>query len=132
MTKDRLKKELLNGKRLNELFDFTDGQECLIYKGNFTENTLADEIVYIPDIYLNDIDINKVYDDKTEIERIISECFDAADFIRICKYHTSIAFDLFNLVDWQHPDLQDLLDSYYSDEDEFLKRYKIPISFFME
>ena len=53
MTKNELKMKLEAGAFLVDLFDFTYGQECLIYKGNFET---SDQIIYIPDVDLNEID----------------------------------------------------------------------------
>ena len=47
MTKRELKDKLLTGSVLEDLFEFSDGQDCLIYKGNFE---VSDQIIYIPDI----------------------------------------------------------------------------------
>ena len=33
MTKDELRKELKTGVKLEDIFKFTEGQDCLIYKG---------------------------------------------------------------------------------------------------
>lgn len=35
MTKKELRDKLYEGSHLEDLFDFSDGQECIIYKGNF-------------------------------------------------------------------------------------------------
>lgn len=122
MTKSELKNLLLNGSCLKDLFHFTDGQDCLIYKGDFeaTEN-----IVYIPDIFLNEIDIESTLDDEA-IENAVHHCCTGKDFIQECNGNVDLAKELFGLVDWQHPDLQDLLDGY--DEDTFFERYGVALS----
>ena len=51
MTKLDLERELKGGKKLVDLFTFTGGQECEIYKGDFSHST-AEDIVYIPDVLL--------------------------------------------------------------------------------
>ena len=52
MTKEELRNSLHQGNLISELFEFTPGQECDIYKGKWQ---VSDEIIYIPDIYLNSI-----------------------------------------------------------------------------
>lgn len=53
MTKAVLRLNLASGKTMNELFHYTAGQECLIYKA--AAFTAGNEIIYIPDIVFNDI-----------------------------------------------------------------------------
>ena len=61
MTKDELRTQLQAGKTLDDLFTFRLGQECLIFKEHlFPENPKArDEIIYIPDLSLNDLHPDK-------------------------------------------------------------------------
>ena len=48
MTKDELRKALEEGKQLDELFEFTDGQECQIFKAKCVAHFAGNhEIVYI-------------------------------------------------------------------------------------
>lgn len=117
MTKKELKDKLSAGANITSLFDLTDGQECLIYKGNFE---VSDQIIYIPDVDLNEIDIESVLDDE-EIENVISHCYTGNDFVEECNGHEDLAKELFGFVDWQNPNVQDLLDGY--DNEEFEERY---------
>ena len=117
MTKNELKMKLESGAFLVDLFDFTYGQECLIYKGNFE---ISDQIIYISDVDLNEIDTESVLEDE-EIENVIDCCYAGNDFVAECNGHEDLARELFNFVDWQHPNVQDLLDGY--DDEEFEKRY---------
>lgn len=117
MTKKELKDKLIKCSHLENIFDFSDGQECLIYKGNFE---VSDEIIYIPDIELNEIDIESVLDDE-EIENVIHNCYTGNDFVVECSGHEDLAKELFGFVDWQHPNIQDVLDTY--DEGEFEEKY---------
>lgn len=126
MTRDELRKELKSGVKLEDIFEFTDGQDCLIYKGKFLPGIIGDDICYIPDIYLNEIPVNRPIS-ESEIEDIIDECFTTNDFINECKGHENLAKDLFNYVDWQHPDIQDFLEG-YDDADQFFEEYGFLIS----
>ena len=117
MTKNELKMKLESGAFLVDLFDFTYGQECLIYKGNFE---ISDQIIYIPDVDLNEIDTESVLEDE-EIENVLDCCYTGNDFVAECSGHEDLAMELFNFVDWQHPNIQDVLDGY--DDDEFEERY---------
>lgn len=51
MTKDELRKELKTGVKLEDIFEFTDGQDCLIYKGKFLPGIIGDDICYISDFF---------------------------------------------------------------------------------
>ena len=61
MTKKALKDNLASGACLTELFNLTDGQDCMIYKGKFE---VSDQIIYIPDVDLNEIETDSVLDDE--------------------------------------------------------------------
>lgn len=117
MTKNELKMKLEAGAFLVDVFDLTYGQECVIYKGNFE---ISDQIIYIPDVDLNEIDTESVLDDE-EIANVFDCCYTGNDFVAECSGHEDLAKELFNFVDWQHPNIQDLLDGY--DDEEFEERY---------
>ena len=122
MTREILRKELECGKALNEIFEFTDGQDCTIYKGKFDLNN-AENIIYIPDVFINDIDVEADFMTEMEIENVINNCYTTADFIEEAQGHVNLAQDLFNYVDWQHLDLHDLLEGYEDEQVEFYKKY---------
>ena len=117
MTKEELKEKLIARENLSSLFKFIDGQDCLIYKNKFEA---SNEIIYIPDICLNEIETESPLND-TEIDHVIHNCYTGNDFISECSGHENLAKELFEFVDWQHPNIQDLLDTY--DEDEFKEKY---------
>jgi len=117
MTKKELRDKLNEGSHLEDLFDFSDGQECIIYKGNFE---VSDKIIYIPDIDLNQIDTECALSNE-DIENVIHNCYTGNDFVEECRSHEDLARELFDFVDWQHPNIQDLLDGY--DDEEFEERY---------
>lgn len=121
MTKKELKDKLMAGAFLVDLFNFTDGQECLIYKGNFE---VSDNIIYIPDIYLNGIKTGSVLSDE-EIENVLDDCYTGNDFMTECNGHEDLARELFDFVDWQHPNIQDLLDGY--NDEEFEREHGFPM-----
>ena len=75
MTKAELKAKLEAGAFLVDLFDFTYGQECLIYKSNKFE---SDNIIYIP-----------------EIEKVLHCCYTGTDFVKECSNHVDLAKELF-------------------------------------
>ena len=102
------------GAFLIDLFDLTYGQECLIYKGNFE---ISDQIIYIPDVDMNEIDTESVLEDE-EIENVLNNCYTGNDFMTECSGHEDLARELFDFVDWQHPNIQDLLDLYSDEEFE--------------
>lgn len=118
MTKTELKLKLEAGVFLVDLFDFTYGQECLIYKAD--EFEVSNNIIYIPDVDLNEIDTETVLDDE-EIENVLDHCYTGNDFMEECGGHKNLAEELFWFVDWQHPNVQDDLETY--DEEEFEEKF---------
>lgn len=127
MTREILRKELECGKRLKDIFKFSNGQYCIIYKGKFDLNN-AENIIYIPDIFLNDIDIETDFLTEMEIKNVLENCYTTNDFLEEAQGHVNLAESLFDYVDWQHPDLYDLLEGYENEQEEFLERYGFPYS----
>ena len=82
------------GAFLVDLFDFTDGQECLIRKGNFE---VSDNVIYIPDIYFNGIETESVLSDE-EIENVLDHCYTGNDFVTKCNGNEDLARELFDLL----------------------------------
>lgn len=128
VTKEQLKERLKNREHLEDIFEFSDGQECLIYKGDFE---VSDNIIYIPDIWLNELNVDSKATEE-DIEDIIHNCYTGKDFMEECHDIESVAEGLFNIVDWQHPDIQDVLDGYTEEDDEeFKKEYGVSIMEFL-
>ena len=112
MTKNEAIEELQSGKKLEDLFEFTDGQECLIYKADKFE--VSDNVIYIPDIFLNQIVIDRILTND-EIQDVSKEMFTGNDFLEECNEKEDVARLLFDFVDWQHLNIADLaeeLDDY--------------------
>ena len=117
MTRDQAKKLLLEGKKIGEIFDLIPGQECMIYKGEWPDNPEAsDEIIYIPDIDLNDLE-----DADVPVSEKLSLMYTAQDFLSQTGRNVLAAKDLFAFVDWQNPNVQDLMDC--TDDDETKEIY---------
>lgn len=98
MNRDQVKQELLKGRSLEELFEFRPGQECDIYKGEFS---LSDDIIYIPDIDLNEIPIHEAVE-KEVVDRIVNAMYSGLDFLEQCEGKGELAEELFGYCDWQH------------------------------
>ena len=112
MTREEAKKLLCEGKKVSEIFDLIPGQECMIYKGEWPDNPDAsDEIIYIPDINLNNLD-----DYDMLMSERLSLMYTAKDFLNQTGGNIAAAKDLFEFVDWQNPDVQDLMDCTEDDE----------------
>lgn len=101
MKKRELKEALEAGKKLDDLFTWTDGQECRIFKGEWDAEHL-DEVVYIPDLDLNEIVTDRPLSDS-EIENAISAMYSARDFCLETTGNLALAKDLFEFVTWEHP-----------------------------
>lgn len=97
MTREILRKELECGKRLKDLFEFSDGQDCIIYKGKFDLNN-AENIIYIPDIFLNDIDIETDFLTEMEIKNVLINCYTTNDFLEEAQGHVNLAESFFDNV----------------------------------
>lgn len=100
MTKLELAEKLKEGAALNSLFAFRPGQECEIFKSNRFQQ---DEIIYIPDIWLNEIPVERPIADPEEINDILNQCYTGNDFIDECDGDVELAERLFWFCDWQHP-----------------------------
>ena len=105
MTKNEVIKELQAGKTLEDLFEFTDGQECLIYKAD--EFEVSDNVIYIPDIFLNEIVTDRVLTEE-EIEDLYDHLITGNDFLEECNNKEDAARLLFSWCDWQHPTVHDI------------------------
>ena len=122
MTVNEVRERIIKGECLSDIFEFTDGQECMIYKGTWNP---GDEVIYIPDIDLNEICINrpliKILDEE-EINDILSCLYTGKDFMELTDGDEELAKRLFYYVDWQHPSsaLNEITDDehYYKDERE--------------
>lgn len=60
------------------MFNLTDGQDCRIYKGKFEA---SDQIIYIPDVDLNEIETDSVLNDEA-IANVLNHCCTGNDFCR--------------------------------------------------
>jgi len=90
-----------------------------IYKGDFE---VSDNIIYIPDIYLNKLNLGVVATGEN-LNDILKNCYTGNDFLKECNGYKNIAKALFDFVDWQHPNIQDLTDCY--DEEKFYNEFGI-------
>ena len=111
-----VRKRIYKGECLSDMFEFTDGQECEIFKGDWNP---GDDVIYIPDIDLNRICINRPLInilDEEEIEEIISCLYTGNDFMNLANGNEDIAKRLFYYCDWQHP--SSALDEICDDEDD--------------
>lgn len=111
MTKTELKGALKTGKVMEELLPSIPGQECEIYKAS--SFALGDDIIYIPDIWLNEIPYHTVISDDEVIKEILLSCYSGNDFVEECDGDVQLAERLFRLCDWQHPSslLPELMDN---------------------
>lgn len=105
MTKEELRKNIVgNEQMLEAILPLSDGQDCLIYKAK--EFSVNDEIIYIPDVWENNLDILCSGDDDDGIsyaQRVVDNCYTGKDFVGICGGNVELAERLFHYCDWQHP-----------------------------
>lgn len=101
ITKAMLRSQLQRGHTLNDLLTFVPGQGCEIFKaGKFAT---GDVVIYVPDVCLNHIPLDRPITDPEELEEVLSQCCTGQDFIDECGGDAKKANRLFNYCDWQHP-----------------------------
>lgn len=115
MTKETLRKKLEVGRIMDDLFHYSAGQECSIYKA--AAFIVGDEIIYIPDISLNNIPMDRPLMNGEEIEEVLSLCYTGDDFVQECAGDVGLAERLFYYCDWQHP--SSALPEVDHDEDDY-------------
>ena len=76
----------------------------------------------IQNIYLSKLNLGVVTTGEN-LNDILKNCYTGNDFLKECNGHKNIAKALFDFVDWQHPNIQDLTDCY--DEEEFYNEFGI-------
>lgn len=120
MTKSDIKIRLQKGEYFTDMMKLSDGQDCKIVKEGWSKNIRAslNDVIYVPDISLNGLTeaVNAKDPSKEQIENIISYCYTVKDFLKECYGNVKLAQDLFLTSDWQHPNVQDLIDCTYNDE----------------
>ncbi len=113
LTKQELKSLLQQSHTLNDLLPFGPGQDCEIFKA---ETFIpGDTVIYIPDVTLNKIPIDRPITDPQEIADILSNCYKGQDFINECGGDAEKSERLFRYCDWQHP--SSAMDEIYDDEE---------------
>lgn len=118
MTSKELEIKLQAGATLSSVLTFVDGQDCTIFKAE--KFCAGDEVLYIPDIALNEIPIdiplnidNSMSDHSNgkwgsmtvaeQIYTVLSYCYTGDDFLLECDGNERLAEELFHYCDWQHP-----------------------------
>ena len=102
MKKTELKRLLKENLSLDRIMPLCAGQECEIYKGTF-DLANQDDICYIPDISLNELNAYSATLEDFEVDEIIANCYTTKDFVEECNGDVALARRLFYAVDWQHP-----------------------------
>ena len=114
LTKQELRLQLQQGHTLNDLLAFGPGQDCEIFKvGKFHP---GDVVVYVPDVYLNHIPLDRPITAPEDLEEVLDQCYTGQDFIDECHGDTEKAERLFRYCDWQHP--SSAIDDLADDEEE--------------
>lgn len=101
LTKQELRLQLQQGRTLNDLLAFGPGQDCEIFKAD--KFYPGDVVIYVPDVYLNHIPLDRPITSPEELSEVLSNCYTGQDFIDECQGDTEKAKCLFSYCDWQHP-----------------------------
>lgn len=124
LTKQELRTRLCLGSSLVDAYGqwLIDGQECLIFKADdWPESVDYNAVIYIPDLFLNEVAYDRRDLPKEEIDNIICKCYTANDYLQETYENLAAAKSLFYSDDWQSPNVQDLIDC--TDEDEAKECY---------
>lgn len=122
MKKEEIRKKLEEGKDLFDLdfVSFRWGQSCPMYEGTWPEDitTSGDEVIYIPDIWLYDLDSPEM-----SVEEKLSHIYTANDFLDKVNGNVEVAKHLFESCDWHDPSsvLQDLMAC--TDDEDAIRLY---------
>ena len=114
LTKQALKLQLQQGHTLNDLLAFGPGQDCEIFKAD--KFYPGDVVIYVPDVSLNQIPLDRPIKDQEELDEVLSQCYTGRDFIDECGGDAEKAKRLFYYCDWQHP--SSAVDELDDDEEE--------------
>lgn len=114
LIKQELRAKLQQGHTLIDLLAFGPGQDCEIFKAE--KFYPGDVVIYVPDVYLNRIPLNRPITDPEELEEVLSQCYTGRDFIDECSGDVEKAKRLFYYCDWQHP--SSAMDELTDDEEE--------------
>ena len=114
LTKQELRLRLQQGQTLSGLLAFGPGQDCEIFKAD--KFYPGDEIIYVPDVSLNHISLDRPITDLEKLEEVLSQCYTGQDFIDECRGDMEKAERLFWYCDWQHP--SSAVDELADDEEE--------------
>lgn len=101
MTKRELRDYLKAGCFMDDVFIFGPGQDCEIFKAEKFQS--GEQIIYIPDVYLNTIPRGTCITDDETIDEVVGNCYTGDDFIEECGGNLELAEHLFRYCDWQHP-----------------------------
>ena len=113
LTKQELRLQLQQGHTLNDILAFGPGQDCEIFKDDKFQP--GDVIIYVPDVFLNHIPLDRPITDP-ELSEVLSSCYTGQDFIDECGGDIEKAERLFHYCDWQHP--SSAIDELANDEEE--------------
>ena len=73
MTKTEIQAALQDGAILNDLLPFGPGQDCEIFKA--AEFSEGDDVIYIPDVSLNEIPLDRPITDPEELDSVLGYCY---------------------------------------------------------
>ena len=114
LTKQELRLQLQQGHTLNDLLAFGPGQDCEIFKASSFHP--GDVVIYVPDVALNHIPLDRPITDSEELSEVLSGCYTGENFIDECGGDVEKAELLFDYCDWQHP--SSAIDELTDDEEE--------------
>ena len=116
-----LEEKLFSGLPLIEILPMINGQECLIYKGDW-DDLEDDDIIYIKDT-CDYGDCREPFPAE-EIPSVIEQCcYMKGEFLSACNGNERIAKDFLEWPDWETPDIDQYLESY--DDDEFFEEFGV-------
>lgn len=125
MTKNDIKRKMITeGSSFAKAFPFEkSGQECTIFKTEWPLDVAAhlDDVIYVPDICLNDIDVYSTDLTEDQINNVLSHSYTVADFLMEAHGNISLARCIFIDCDWENPDIHDVMDC--TDDHEAMENF---------
>lgn len=73
LAREKLKLQLQQGHTLNDLLAFGPGQDCEIFKAD--KFYPGDVVIYVPDVTLNHIPLDRPITDPEEFSEVLSNCY---------------------------------------------------------
>ena len=102
LSKEEIKRKLLIGETLDDLFEWMEDSECVFFKGPWNPGK-PEEVIYVPDIDLNELVTDRPLTPE-EVSDALRHMYTTQDFMDICDEDVPFIGKLcYWWCNWQHP-----------------------------